>query len=796
LKAIAASLLATGALAVEQPAVQSSGPANVTSQSADTPSGTAAPSSPAAASSNSGIPQTTLDDVVVTAHTIQSSMAGGGMIAIQETPVVRTTIGQGFIDKQVAGQNSLSSIRFAPGVDVGQDNPFGVSERADLSVRGLDATQMGFVVEGMPVGDPNNYTPITNEWIDNENVKSVSITQGTSDLSSPVLSASGGLVDTLMRDPSHYFGGTVSESIGSWDTQREFIRLDSGDLGGTGTRMFVSYSHIGTDNFRGPGRSTRDHVDYKLVKDWDDGSHTSLVVTFNNLDNQRSSIPTLAQFQTKGTDSNYAGTYTFGQTQYYKFYPFIRQSVNVGAPTTVVIAPHLILEITPYFRYMFTNAPGGTLLPTSGLYLGNRRYSATVDVPFEQGGKFTAEALSLNTYYEAGMNSSLSYRTGVNELQFGMWYDHLEVKSTAPFVAVEEDGSVPSQNGNDVVRLSDGSTLLATDYELDRQVDAFYVADKINLLDNRLRFMFGIKELIESVNGRNYLPGATPVVGVQQVETTPRIGATYSFAGHSQLFFDVVTNARPPTPGPTYFDTFSVTTGAKTLVGNQSAKSEYSFQQEIGYRYQDVVNFAISAFHNVLYNHQVNSIVNENGSLLQSAISAGTEQIKGVDIEFGVRPYHYLSPYISGQYLDATTASDLPIGNDFLPTAGKVAVRSPRYMGAGGLTYDDGSLFSVIAGRYTGSQYSTFMNDQKLPAFGQVDFAIGYRFPNIGFAVRPRIQLNLINLLDASSLGSIASPTGNALPTVGRRGTLLAGSSPIYYENSTFTAMLTFKTDF
>jgi iron complex outermembrane receptor protein len=88
------------------------------------------------------------------------------------------------------------------------------------------------------------------------------------------------------------------------------------------------------------------------------------------------------------------------------------------------------------------------------------------------------------------------------------------------------------------------------------------------------------------------------------------------------------------------------------------------------------------------------------------------------------------------------------------------------------------------------------MNDQKMPAFGQLDFAIGYRFPNIGSAIRPRVQLNLIDLLDASALGSIASPTGNALPTVGKRGTLLAGSAPIYYENSTFTAMLTFKTDF
>jgi iron complex outermembrane receptor protein len=283
---------------------------------------------------------------------------------------------------------------------------------------------------------------------------------------------------------------------------------------------------------------------------------------------------------------------------------------------------------------------------------------------------------------------------------------------------------------------------------------------------------------------------------VQHVETTPRVGATYSFAEHSQLFFDVVTNARTPTPGPTYFDTYSVTTGTKTLVGNQDAKSEYSIQEEVGYRYQDVVNFAISAFHNVLYNHQVNSIVNENGSLLQSTISAGTEQIEGVDAEFGVRPYHYFSPYISGQYLHATTESDLPVNNDFLPTSGKVAVRSPRYMGAVGLTYDDGSIFSVLTGRYTGSQYSTFMDDQKMPGFGQVDFAIGYRFPNFGFAIRPRVQLNLINVLDRSSLGSVASPTGNALPTVGRHGTLIRGSSPIYYENSTFTGMLTFRTDF
>jgi len=257
----------------------------------------------------------------------------------------------------------------------------------------------------------------------------------------------------------------------------------------------------------------------------------------------------------------------------------------------------------------------------------------------------------------------------------------------------------------------------------------------------------------------------------------------------------VVTNARPPSI-LSYFDAYSVATGKPTVVGAPDQKAEYSTQEEVGYRYQSAINLSIAYFHNILQNHQVNTIVNQNGALVQSYISAGSEAIEGVDAEIGVRPWHNFSPYMSAQYLHATTESDIQSGNDFLPTKGMVAVRSPTWQAAAGLTYDDGSLFAVVTAKWVDWQYSTFMDDQKMPGYSQVDFGVGYHLPDLWFAKRPTIQVNVTNLRNKVYLGSVGSPTLNALPTVGVRGTLISPSQPGYYESAPTIAVLTLKSDF
>jgi iron complex outermembrane receptor protein len=737
----------------------------------------------------------TLGDVVVTAHTNQTSMAGGGMIAVQETPVVRTTIGQGFIDKQNPLGNTLGTIRLAPGVNVGQDNPLGLSERSEFSVRGLDQSQMGFVVEGVPAGDPGTYTSFGGSWLDNENVKAVTITQGTSDLSSPVIGASGGIVDIRMRDPSDEMGGTVSLSAGNFNARRGFIRFETGDIGSTGLRAMISYSDAEGDNWRGPGKGNRQHVDFKLLKDWAPGAKTALVIQYHLLNDQRMTIPTLAQFNTPGLNYNAASTYSFGATSYYKFSPYGMNFITVAAPTNIELTPNVSISVTPYFRYLYQYAWAASVQSSTSVFNGNQNFTSVNNPAYSLNGKFTAETVNQTGQYMSGVNAFADIKAGNNTITAGLWYDHVFNYYFSKFEGVDQNGNV---NGDYLKVGSPGNVvdLVGIKYNFNRDAVAVYVGDEISLYDDRLKIMFGVKDLAENLSGTNQVPGATPVVGVYINHLTPRLGFTYKFGDHSQIFGDLVTNVRPPPPTSTYFDQYNISTGTKSFAGNTAQKAEYSFQQEVGYRYQSLINFSLAGFHNVLYNHQVSTIVNQNGFLIGSSLAAGTEEIYGVDAEIGARPWHNISPYLSAQYMHAETKSNLPVGNDFLPTAGKIGIRAPKFMAAGGLTYDDGALFGSITGKYVSSQYSTFMNNQTMPAYSQVDLSLGYRFPDVGFAKRPTIQLNLLNLADKPYLATIASPTGTAVATVGTKGTLIGASSPIYYVNAGLTALVTVKTDF
>ena len=62
-----------------------------------------------------------------------------------------------------------------------------------------------------------------------------------------MISEAGGLMKITMLDPSLHPGGSVDLSYGSYDTNREFVRLASGLIGQSGIRAFISYSHTASD---------------------------------------------------------------------------------------------------------------------------------------------------------------------------------------------------------------------------------------------------------------------------------------------------------------------------------------------------------------------------------------------------------------------------------------------------------------------------------------------------------------------------------------------------------------------
>ncbi|MEI2514504.1 hypothetical protein, partial [Acinetobacter soli] len=83
-------------------------------------------------------------------------------------------------------------------------------------------------------------------------------------------------IETVSRDPSKSFGGDLRQTLGSYNTGRTFVRLDSGNilLGGAG---YVSYTHQQQKAWDFDGRQGGDQVNAKYVREDGVGKLTAYV---------------------------------------------------------------------------------------------------------------------------------------------------------------------------------------------------------------------------------------------------------------------------------------------------------------------------------------------------------------------------------------------------------------------------------------------------------------------------------------------------------------------------------------
>ena len=259
------------------------------------------------------------------------------------------------------------------------------------------------------------------------------------------------------------------------------------------------------------------------------------------------------------------------------------------------------------------------------------------------------------------------------------------------------------------------------------------------------------------------------------------------------VFVSASTDFRTPSE-QTFFNQYYQ--GSLYYAANTNLRPEYAISESIGYRYQSpAITGSISFFNYNFTNRQISTLGGESQGLNRS-LNAGGQTSRGVDFEAGTRPWHHISPYVSAEYLHATIDDDIGVGGGYLPTKGKTAVRSPEFQAALGLNYDDSTFFGSFDVKYVDSQYSTFMNDEKIPSHTVTDLSIGYRAPSIGLKARPEFKLNFINM-GSDYLSGVANPTPNAKATIGRYGASIASTgSPTYYLSSGFAVLFTAKQAF
>ena len=208
-------------------------------------------------------------------------------------------------------------VQLLPGAVVSEVDPWGLSG-GSIALRGLDNTEMAFIWEGSPIADVGVYTTYPSEFADGENLEDLSLQQGSSNIDTPTINGSGGLFTFHDRDPANTLGGLIDYGYGTYKYNREFGRLDTGLIGNSGMRGFVSISNQHDRAWRGSGIDDRLHLDWKFVKEWGDANRVALVGAYQDAVENSYTNPTLAQWGQFGRSFNYSGTYSYNDTNYWK----------------------------------------------------------------------------------------------------------------------------------------------------------------------------------------------------------------------------------------------------------------------------------------------------------------------------------------------------------------------------------------------------------------------------------------------------------------------------------------------
>jgi iron complex outermembrane receptor protein len=730
-----------------------------------------------------------------TANGVTNTTPGGGLMPPQTAPRAQSGVTRDFIAKQSPTSNVQSLIADLPGVVTANNDPLNLTGDY-LAIRGMTQQEIGYTFEGAPVADPVNYQPYTNILADTENLGGVTVSQGSPDIAAPLYNAVGGQIAVEEIDPAHTAGGYVDLMGGTKSANKEFIRLESGDIGRSGVRGFVSFSYISGNNWRGPGDLNREHIDLKLAKDWGENNSARVIFAYNHTQYTSFLNPSLAQWNQYGRSYNLDGKYTPGDANYYKLNDTINNALMLIAPVKLTLAPGLRLNETPYLLDFYGPAPYGENIPETGGYEGTVP-TGPLNQPYATGGVLTTQAVDPYIQKTAGLNNELEWKRGHNTLSAGYWYAYTNHDERATFATVDYDGNVSNARGRFAIVTGTGQLLTPYNINFKQQSNVLFVADTINLLNDRLALTAGFKAAMVQRLASNLVPGAQYYNDRNYFEPLPQLSASYKLTEHDQIYADATTAFHAPGSVEAYVQLFDP--GSSHAVEQPGdLKPEYSIGEEIGYRHSGFISFSAAFFNYNLTHHQVTSEAYLAGTtdLVSEPLDTGGETARGVQAEIGLGHWHHFSPYLSGQYLHATIDNNFNAGADYLPTTGKTEVESPHFTGAIGMQYDDGRFFGNFDLRYVDSQYSTFMNDQSIPAYVVSDVTLGYRLPSIGPARHPQIQLNLVNIGDNNYLSGVAGVSGNAATTKGVYGTTLAGGSPSYFVGGGFAALVSVSSGF
>jgi len=721
--------------------------------------------------------------------TMLSGMAHAQDASIEPTaePTVITVVGSGQtrsvstllpsnLDVLPPGTSIQKALNFLPGVSAQSIDALGVNEQSlSLQVRGFSTTHLGYTLDGMPLGDGayNNYNGLTiSRALISENLGRADLATGIAGLSIPSTSNLGGALIYTSSNPKKAFGVSASQTFGSEETSRTFLRVDTGEH--SGFSAYISGQYSEQDLF----------VDQ-------DAYNTSYGKQLNAKAQYRFSRGTLTAFadisQTNQADDTYlsksmqsrlgwdwGGVAPDWQTYLGNAYCGV---TNAPAGSCVSVASPKPTEVT------FTNGQilrnddlyyiAGDFDVTSSLKAHLQVYSHTdkgagnnfITGWSTQGTADTSDDLPVQirdtryTIDRKGLVGSLAWDIGVNHIQAGFWFED-NTSSAARYIWNNVTGPFSLAHFMTAAGQPDTAQWVQ---ETDWKTQQFYVQDTISLFDDALSIDFGFKST-DAKSTAKALPGiaktAAPASsqfasGSLTAKDTflPEIGARWTMAPGHEVYASYSENMAM-FQGGFKLGPQSVSQAVWDAQG-QYLKPETSKSLDAGYRYiSRTLQVSLAAYdvdfdNRLLQYNPCPTNQQQNPGCGNSFHNAGSVTSKGVELGVLWRPVPWLNWYNSASYNETTYNEDLNWCTTtcvIKATAGKQQVDTPKEMFSSVLSVKRGGFWGSLSGKYTGERYYTYTNDQSFPGVTTFDLGLGYNFSDTSVLKGAKLALNLTNL--------------------------------------------------
>ena len=212
---------------------------------------------------------------------------------------------QSMQDQQSPMTSILSTIDNLPGVNITEGDTFGFDDwSTTVNLRGyqtsLSEQQVGTTIDGFPNGDSNyGGGAKANRYIDSMNSGGVEVNQGIASIDTRTTESLGGTLNFTTNDPTEGQRLRAQVVQGDFDSQRYYVRYDTGRILNDTTRLWISGNHNeATDWLEGSAQNERDHLAAKFITEFNDQYTLTGYYAYDDIHEDNYQRVTTGQFTT------------------------------------------------------------------------------------------------------------------------------------------------------------------------------------------------------------------------------------------------------------------------------------------------------------------------------------------------------------------------------------------------------------------------------------------------------------------------------------------------------------------